>query len=120
MGAPDSPVAHRIVTVHCPVRAMSARLLGFGAVDRWSSLSFCYSGQSGATPNSLVTSNFCALTSAATLFTTVHLSSRPLARREPLLRWLTGQSGGTADSPVNYSGAHLEETQEWLVRCCLA
>jgi hypothetical protein len=27
--APDSPVHHRTVTVHCPVRATSARLLGF-------------------------------------------------------------------------------------------
>jgi hypothetical protein len=26
---------------------------------------------------------------------------------EPLLRWNTGQSGGTPDSPVNYSGAAL-------------
>ena len=25
-------------------------------------------------------------------------------RREPLLRWHTGQSGATPDSPVNYSG----------------
>jgi hypothetical protein len=31
MGTPDSPVAHRTGTVHSPVRAMSARLLGFGA-----------------------------------------------------------------------------------------
>jgi hypothetical protein len=40
MGAPDSPVAHRTVNVHCPVRATSARPLGFGAVDLWSALSF--------------------------------------------------------------------------------
>jgi hypothetical protein len=46
MGAPDSPVAHRTVTVHCPVRATSARPLGFGAVDRWSALYFCCTGQS--------------------------------------------------------------------------
>jgi hypothetical protein len=26
---------------------------------------------------------------------------------EPLLHWCTGQSGGTPDSPVNYSGAAL-------------
>jgi hypothetical protein len=31
MGTPNSPVAHRTVTVHCLVRAMSARPLGFGA-----------------------------------------------------------------------------------------
>jgi hypothetical protein len=33
--------------------------LGFGAVDRWSALSSCCTGQSGATPDSMVTSNFC-------------------------------------------------------------
>jgi hypothetical protein len=47
MGAPNSVVAHRTVTVHCPVHAMSARPLGFGAVDRWSVLSSYCTGQSG-------------------------------------------------------------------------
>jgi hypothetical protein len=31
MGTPDSPVVHRLATVHCPVRATLARPLGFGA-----------------------------------------------------------------------------------------
>jgi hypothetical protein len=48
MGAPDSPVRHRAVTVHCPVRATSAQPLGFGAVDRWSCLSSCCTGLSSA------------------------------------------------------------------------
>jgi hypothetical protein len=39
--------AHRTITVHCPVRAMSVHPLGFGPVDRWSRLSFCCTGQSG-------------------------------------------------------------------------
>jgi hypothetical protein len=39
MGTPDSPVAHQTVTIHYPVRATSARPLGFGAVDRWNPLS---------------------------------------------------------------------------------
>jgi hypothetical protein len=39
MGETDSPVRHRTVTVHCPVRVMSAQLLGFGAVDSWRRLS---------------------------------------------------------------------------------
>jgi hypothetical protein len=47
MGAPDSPVHHRTVTVHCPVRATSSKPLGFGAVDHWRRLSF-------AAPDSLV------------------------------------------------------------------
>jgi hypothetical protein len=107
--------AHRTVTVHCPVRATSAQPLGFRAVDRWRRLSSSCTGQSGATPDSLVTSNFCALTSAVALFTIVALHSRPLARKEPLLRWLIGQFGGTPDSPVNYSGARLQNSREWLV-----
>ena len=48
---PDSLVVHRTSTVHCPVRATSARPLGFGAVDRWNPLSFYCTGQSGATPD---------------------------------------------------------------------
>jgi hypothetical protein len=115
MGAPDSLVRHRTVTIHCPVRATSAQPLWFGAVDRWRCLSSSCTGQSDATPDSLVPSDFCALTSAAVLFITLALHSRPLAHRESLLRWLTGQSGGTPDSPVNYSGARLAETREWLV-----
>jgi hypothetical protein len=47
MVTPDSPVRHRTIIVHYPVRATSAHLLGFKAVDRWRRLSFCYTGQSG-------------------------------------------------------------------------
>jgi hypothetical protein len=60
MGTPGSPVVHRTCTVNCPVRAMSARPLGFGAVDRWNPLSCSCTGQSGATPDS---SDFYALAS---------------------------------------------------------
>jgi hypothetical protein len=31
-GTPDSPMAYQIVTIHCQVRATSARPLGFGAI----------------------------------------------------------------------------------------
>jgi hypothetical protein len=120
MGTTDSPVAHRTVTVHYPVHATSARPLGFGAVGRWSCLSFCYTRQSGATSDSPVTSDFCALTSSLALFITGHRVRRSLACRESLLHWLTGQSCGTPDSLVNYSGARLDETREWLVCCWLA
>jgi hypothetical protein len=47
MGALNSPVRHRTVTVHCPARATSAQPLGFGAVDRWGRLSSSYTGQFG-------------------------------------------------------------------------
>jgi hypothetical protein len=56
VGAPDSPVRHRTATVHYPVRAMSAQLLWFGAVDRWRRLSSSCTGQSGA---QLLRSDFC-------------------------------------------------------------
>jgi hypothetical protein len=109
-------VHHRTVTMHCPVRAMSAQPLGFGAVDRWSTLSSYCTGQSGATPDSPVPHRIvrCPLTSARHYSSLFTLHSRPLARRELLLRWLTGQSGGTPDSPVNYSGVRLQ-IPEWLV-----
>jgi hypothetical protein len=46
MGAPDSPLRHRITTVHCPVCATSAQLLGFGAGRPLEPLSSCCTGQS--------------------------------------------------------------------------
>jgi hypothetical protein len=67
MGALDSLVRHRTATVQCPVRATSAQLLGFRAVDRWRHLFSSCTGQSGATPDSPVTFDFYALTSAAAL-----------------------------------------------------
>jgi hypothetical protein len=93
MGAPDSLVRHRTVIVHCPVRAMSAQPLGFRAVDRWRCLSSSCTGEFGATPNSLVPSDFCTLTSVVALFTTERFCSRPLA---PVSRC----SAGSPDSPV--------------------
>jgi hypothetical protein len=62
MDTPDSPVAHRTVTVHCPVRATSARLLGFGAGRPLEPLSCSCTEQSGATLD--MSDDFCALTSA--------------------------------------------------------
>jgi hypothetical protein len=97
MGAPDSPV-----------RATSAQPLGFGVGRSLEPLSSCCTGQSGATPDSPVPSDFCALTSPRHCSTLFLLTKRPLVHRESLLRWLTGQSGGTPDSPVNYSGARLQ------------
>jgi hypothetical protein len=51
--------------------------------------------------------------------------SRPLLL-EPLLRWCTGQSGGTPDSPVNYSearpqkpeGEEFEVVRSWCTEHC--
>jgi hypothetical protein len=109
MGARDSPVSHRTVTVHCPVRATSARPLGFGIVDRWSPLSFCCTGQSGDLW--ILLSDLCRgtvhLCSSEQLTVGAQTAIAPLAH---------GQSGGTPDGPKNYSGVLPEETREWLVR----
>jgi hypothetical protein len=96
MGAPDSPVCHRTVTVYWPVRATSAQPLGFGAVDRWRRLSSSCTGQSDGLW--LLRFWLCRGTVAHCCFCRVGRW-----RREPLLCWLIGQSGGTPDSPVNYS-----------------
>jgi hypothetical protein len=108
MGTPDSTVAHWTAIVHCLVHTMSARPLGFGAVDRWSPLSFCCTGQSGATPDSLVTSDFYALTSARHCL--------PLCTFA-VDRWHVGSrcSAGSPDSLVNYNGVCLLNSREWLV-----
>jgi hypothetical protein len=108
MGTPDSPVAHRTVTIQCLGRATSARRLGFGAIDRWRSLSFCCIGQSGATPDSLMTSDFCVLTSARHCLALYTFA---------VDRWRAGSrcSAGSPDSSVNYSGGCPRNFREWLV-----
>jgi hypothetical protein len=108
MGTPDSPVAHMTTTVHCLVRATSARPLGFGAVDRWNPCPV-------AAPDSPVCSDFSTLTFAAHC----SLLQTTIGVRLPLLRWLTGHVWCTLDSLVNYSRAPLGETWEWLVRLVL-
>jgi hypothetical protein len=99
-------VRHRTGTVRCPVRRHVTQPLGFGAGRPLESLSSSCTEQFGATPDSPVRSDFCASDSVATLFTTVALCRVDRWRRELLLCWLTGQSDGTPDSPVNYRGAH--------------
>jgi hypothetical protein len=85
--------AHRTDIVHCSLHATLAYLLGFGAVDRWSALSSSCTGESSATSDSLVPSDFCASDSVAALLLTLALCRVDRWRREPLLRWLIGQSG---------------------------
>jgi hypothetical protein len=98
IGTLYSPVAHRTITVHCPVCATSTRPLGFGASWPLEPLSCSCTGQSGATPDM---SGVLWL-----LRDTVHhcsLCSRPLARSERC-------SAGSPDM----SGAH------WIVRWIIA
>jgi hypothetical protein len=105
MGTPDSLVVHQTGTFHCPVCATSARSLGFGAVDRWSPLSYSCTGQSGATPDMLWL-----------LPCTVHFWQSTIGTRLPLLSWLTRHVQCTPFSSVNYSRARPRKTREWLVR----
>jgi hypothetical protein len=54
-------------------------------------------------------SDFCAHCSS--LFTESAAFAVERCMKEPLLRWCTGQSGDTPDSPVNYSGARPEKPE---------
>jgi hypothetical protein len=83
-----------LCTVRC---ATSAQPLGFRAVDRWGALSSSCTGQSGATLDSPVPSDFYVLISVVALFHTV-------AFAESCWRAETRCSAGSPDSPVNYSG----------------
>jgi hypothetical protein len=115
MGAPDSPVRHQTGNVRCPVRRHVTQPLGFGAKSTVGALSSCGTGQSDATPDSPVPSDFAALTSAAHCAALFLLSKSIVARWIAVARWLIGQFGGTPDSPVNYSGARLHFPESgWL------
>jgi hypothetical protein len=63
----DSPVRHQTCTVRYPVRRHVTQSLGFGARSTVGALSSCGTGQSGATPDSVVPSDFATLTSTAVL-----------------------------------------------------
>jgi hypothetical protein len=86
MGAPDSPVRHRIATVHCPVRATLAQPLGFGAGRPLEPLS-------SVAPDRPVPSDFAALTSDVVLLLTVAFAESTVGARSRC-------SAGSPDSPV--------------------
>ena len=107
MGGPNSLVRHRTGIIGCPVRRHVTQPLWFGAKSTVGALSPCSTGQFGATPDSPMPSDFAALTSVGALFTSSVLLQSVVARWIAVARWHTGQSGGTPDNPVNYSGARL-------------
>jgi hypothetical protein len=80
MGTPDSPVRHRTGPVHCPVSRHVTQPLGFGARSTVGALSACGNGQSGASPDSPVPSDFAALTSAVHYSCTIHFAESTVAR----------------------------------------
>jgi hypothetical protein len=95
MGAPDSPVRHRIGTVGCPVRRHVTQSLWFGSSRPLAPLSSCDTRQFGATPDTVrCASDFCS-DFWRVLFTRqsrpLHeLAVAPLVHRT--VRWHTGQS----------------------------
>jgi hypothetical protein len=106
MGAPGSPMRHRTDTVQCPVHHHVTQSLGFGAKSTVGALSSCGTGQFDATLDSPVPAHYSSL---------FLLSESTVACSIVVARWLTGQSGGTPDSPVNYSGARLRFPESgWL------
>jgi hypothetical protein len=58
MGTSDSPVVHRTQPCSLSGACHVYRPLGFGAVDRWSRLSFCCTGQFSATCHRRLSSDF--------------------------------------------------------------
>jgi hypothetical protein len=71
----------------------------------------------GGTPDSPVRSDFAVLTSA--LFTVPSSAQSIVGCSWPLLRWLTGQSGGTPDSLVIFSGVTLRKPESGQFTKCL-
>jgi hypothetical protein len=130
MDAPDSPMRHQTLS---GAPATSPNREGSGAVDRWSFVFLwhrmvrCRTGQALFTVRcaSGDCSDFCAHCSS--LFTESAAFAVDRCTKESLLRWCTGQSDGTPDSPVNYSGAALEKpetdefdpVQSWCTGQCL-
>jgi hypothetical protein len=77
-------------------------------------LSSSGTGQSGAAPDKHCSLSGAPLTIALTSARTIHLIRAFTVDRcaeEPLLRWCTGQSGGTPDSLLIYSGARPEKPE---------
>jgi hypothetical protein len=89
MGTPDSPVRHRTGTMHCLVPLHVTQPLGFGAKSTVGALSPCGTGQSGATTDSLVPSDFAALTSDALLYLAVALCRVNHCTQIAVACWLT-------------------------------
>jgi hypothetical protein len=88
--------------------------LGFGRCRPLESLSSSGTGQSGAVPDRDYSVSGAPLTGGSDSARTVHHCSSESSTfvvdrctKELLLCWCTGQSGGTPDSPVNYSRARL-------------
>jgi hypothetical protein len=96
-------------------------------------LSYSSTGQSGAAPDKHYSLSGAPLTGGSdSAHTILRCSSNSSAfavdhwAKESLLRWCTGQSGGTSDSLVNYSeersekpeSGELDVVRSWCTRHC--
>jgi hypothetical protein len=106
--------AHRIVRCASHV----TQPLGFGSFWPLEALSSSGTRQSGSAPDRHCSVSDAPLTGGSDSARTVlHCSSDSSAfavdrcTKESLLYWCTGQSGGTLDSPMNYSGARPEKPE---------
>jgi hypothetical protein len=106
MGAPDSPVRHRIGTVGCPVRRHVTQPLGFGSNRLLASLSSCGTGQVLFIVR--CASDFCS--------DFCHAQLRTVAFAESTVARVSRCSAGAPDSLMNYSGVRLLKPESgWFI-----
>jgi hypothetical protein len=75
------PVRHQTGTVGYPVRRHVTQPLGFGSSQPLAPLSSCGTGQSGATPDTVLYAMTSVLTSAAHFLCTIAFEESTVARR---------------------------------------
>jgi hypothetical protein len=109
MGTSDNPLAHWTATVHCPVRAMSARPLGFGATWPLELLSCSCTACSVCSDISAMSSNaYRSLCSRLlTLGYHCYIGSPNMSGAHRTVRWIIAERG-------------LEITESGLLVCCSA
>jgi hypothetical protein len=98
MGAPDSPVRQ---PRHPTIRVWAESTVGALSSSGIRQVLFTVRCASGDCSDFYA--HFSSLFMELAAFAVDHCT------KESLLRWCTGQFGGTPDSPVNFSGAHLEK-----------
>jgi hypothetical protein len=104
--------AHRTVrcaTGHCPVRQPRHPTVRVLKILTVGALTSCRTEQSSAAPDRCCSLSGAPLTPALTSACTVYTFADDLCFVSRCSAWCTGQSGGTPDSPVNYSGAAPEK-----------
>jgi hypothetical protein len=117
-GAPDNPVHHRTSTIHCPVRISFLKWHSrpLQHCSRWrTGHGPVHTGQSGAPSRPLAGATRHARIARPTIVrATVDSPDSPVHHRT--VRCITGQSGASPDSPMNYRRTPPTNSREWPVR----